>query len=141
MNYIELKGVGDANYTAFDAMVSISDYEENFNVLDGENAGRSVKSGHLIRDIIGAYFGHKVTFRRSGMNAEAVENFDALWTWLKMHSVDDSVWIRAADNQSTIEYKAYYTSGSRKLISAHNGVNYWDEISINFIPVDPQVRP
>ena len=141
MNYCELKANGERTYTAFDAIVSISDYEENFNVLDGENAGRSLANGHLIRDVIGAYFGHKITFYRSGMSADAVAGFDALWNWLKAHSVDDSVWIRAADGQSTIAYEAYYTSGSRKLKSVQNGVNYWDEIAINFIPIDPQVTP
>ena len=140
MNYLELKGQDDSAYTAFDAIVSISDYEENFNVLDGSAAGRSL-NGHLIRDPIGAYFGHKVTFKRSGMSAAAVANFDALWTWLKEHSVDDSVWIRAADNQTSITYEAYYTSATRKLESVQDGVNYWGEIAINFIPIDPQLRP
>lgn len=141
MNYLELKGQNDSEYTAFDVLVSVTDYEENFNVLDGAAAGRSVGSGHLIRDPIGAYFGHKITMKRSGMSAEAVEHFDALWTWLKEHSVDDSVWIRAADNQSSIEYECYYTSGSRKLESVQNGVNYWGEIAINFIPIDPLLQP
>lgn len=141
MNYCELKGNGDRDYIAFDAIVSISDYEETFTVLDGDNAGRSMARGHLIRDIIGSYFGHKITFYRSGMSAAAVRNYDALWTWLKRHSVDDSIYIKAADNQTTIEYEAYYTGGSRKLEFAENGINYWNEITVNFIPIDPQVTP
>lgn len=140
MNYCELMGKGDEDYIAFDAKVSISDYEENFNVLDGDNAGRN-KNGHLIRDVIGSYFGHKITFYRSGMSDAAVQGFDELWDWLKRHSVDDSINIRAADGQTTIEYEAYYTSGSRKLESVQNGVNYWNEITVNFIPIDPTVTP
>ena len=38
-NYVKING------QPFDAKVAISDYEENFNVLDGENAGREWKHG------------------------------------------------------------------------------------------------
>ena len=137
MNYCELKAAGDQTYTAFDAKVSISDYEETFNVVDGEAAGRSKMRGHMIRDPLGCFIGHKISFFRG----DSVEGFDALWDWLKIHSVDDSVWIRAADGQTAIEYEAYYTSGGRKLESVHNGVNYWGPITVNFIPIDPQIEP
>ena len=130
MNYVKINGV------SFDATVAISDMEENFNVLDGENAGRSL-AGTMIRDIIGTYVGHKITFFNGKDNA----NFDALWDYLVAHSVDDGVTLEAADNQSSISYGAYYTSGTRKLRTAADGINYWDEIEVNFIPLDPQVTP
>ena len=44
MNYIKLNGI------SFDADVAISKYNRNFNVLDGENAGR-VMTGRMVRDI------------------------------------------------------------------------------------------
>lgn len=135
-NICQLKGVYDGSYTSFDAVVAISDFEEYFNVMDGENAGRSATNGRMIRDVIGAAIGHKVTFFRG----KSREEFDRLWTWLKEHSVDDSIMIRAADNQTMIEYEAYYTSGSRRLRSAANG-NEWESISVNFIPMEPQIKP
>ena len=46
MSYIKLNG------REFDADVAISAYSRNFNVLDGDNAGR-VMTGRMIRDIIG----------------------------------------------------------------------------------------
>ncbi len=46
MSYIKLNGI------EFDADVAISKYNRNFNVLDGENAGR-VMTGRMVRDIIG----------------------------------------------------------------------------------------
>lgn len=141
MNYCELKAHGDAAYTAFDVTVSISDYEENFTVVDGDNAGRSLANARMIRDVKGTFFGHKITFYRSGMSADAVTAFDALWDWLKAHSVDDSIFIRAADGQTAVEYEAYYTSGARKLKSVQDGMNYWDELSVNFIPMEPQLTP
>lgn len=130
MNYIRING------QPFDATVAISDIEESFNVLDGENAGR-VMSGRMIRDVIGTYIGHKITF----FNGKDPEAFDALWDYLVAHSSDDSVMIEAADGQTSVEYEAYYTSGTRRLRSAADNVNYWDEIEINFIPMDASVRP
>lgn len=130
MNYCKING------TSFDVTVSISDYEENFNVLDGENAGR-VMTGRMVRDIIGTYIGHKVTFFNNGNTA----SFDGLWDFLIQHSVDDSVTLEAADGQTSISYEAYYTSGTRRLKRASGGVNLWDELEINFIPMDAQVKP
>lgn len=130
MNYVKINGV------SFDATVAISDIEETFNVLDGENAGR-VLTGSMVRDVIGTYIGHKITF----FSGKSPKDFDALWSYLIAHSVDDSVQLEAADNQTSISYRAYYTSGTRKLGRVTDGVNYWEEISVNFIPIDPQVTP
>lgn len=130
MNYFKINGI------AFDVTVAISDIEESFNVLDGENAGR-VLAGNMVRDIIGTYIGHKVTL----FNGKDNESFDALWDYLVAHSVDDSVMLEAADGQSSIAYEAYYTSGTRKLRTSADGVNYWDEIEVNMIPISPQVTP
>lgn len=131
MNYVKING------RSFDATVAISEIEENFNVLDGPNAGRSVGTGRMIRDVLGACIGHKITF----FNGKNNQDFDALWSYLVQHSVDGSVRLEAADGQSTISYEAYYTSGSRKLRTAAGGVNHWDEIEVNFIPVAPQIVP
>lgn len=120
----------------FDVTVAISELEESFSVLDGENVGR-VLSGRMVRDIIGTYIGHKVTF----FSAKSQTEFDNLWDYLVKHSCDNSVMVELADGQSTISYEAYYTSGSRKLYKRENNVNYWDEIQVSFVPMDAQVRP
>lgn len=131
MSYIKLNGI------EFDAEVAISAYNRNFNVLDGENAGR-VMTGRMVRDIIGTYIGHKVTVFRRGNNYEGLDRF---WDYLVKHSVDDSVMLEAADGQTTIAYEAYYTSGSQDIEQVVNGVNYWGQIEINFIPMEAQVSP
>lgn len=130
MNYCKING------QSFDVTVAISDIEETFNVLDGSNAGR-VMSGRMIRDVIGTYIGHKITFFNGKSNAD----FDALWNYLIAHSVDDYVNLEAADGQTSLSYQAYYTSGTRSLRSAADGTNVWDEIEINFVPMDTQVKP
>lgn len=131
LGYIKLNGV------EFDAEITISNYNRNLNVLDGENAGR-VMAGRMIRDIIGAYIGHKITVFRRGDNYQGLDNF---WDYLVAHSVDDSVMLEAADNQKTISYEAYYTSASQDIEKVEGGVNYWGEIEVNFIPIDAQVKP
>ena len=131
MSYIKLNG------KAFDADVAISKDNRYFNVLDGENAGR-VMTGRMVRDVIGSYLGHKITVFRRGDNYAGLDEF---WEYLFQHSVDDSVMLEAADGQTTISYEAYYTSASQDIEKAEDGVNYWGEIEVNFIPMDAQVKP
>lgn len=122
--------------TNFSNNVNIIEITENFNVLDGENAGRS-KTGYMIRDVIGSYVGHTVTWRNFKNNTA----FDTLWTFLVQHSVNDSVMLQASDGQNTISYAAYYTSATRTLRTSMDGTNYWDTIQVNFIPIDAQYKP
>lgn len=131
MNYIKLNGI------TFDANVAISKYNRYFNVLDGDNAGR-VMTGRMIRDVIGSYLGHKLTVFRRGDNYKGLDDF---WDYLFQHSVDDYVTLEAADGQTTISYEAYFTSASQDLEKVENGVNYWGEIEVNFIPMDAQLKP
>lgn len=130
MSYIKLNG------QEFDTEVAISAYNRNFSVLDGLNAGR-VLSGKMIRDVIGTYLGNKITVFRRGDNYAGL---DAFWDYLYQHSIDDSVLLEAADGQKTISYQAYYTSASQELEKVENGVNYWGEIEVNFIPIDGQLK-
>lgn len=106
-------------------------------MLDGPNAGR-VMTGRMVRDVIGAYIGHKITAKPKGMDYAGIDNY---WNYIKEHSVDDYVTLEAADGQTTVAYDAYYTSAARKLRDVQNGVNYWGEVSVNFIPMDATVKP
>lgn len=131
MSYLKLNGVN------FDVKVAISAYERHFDVLDGEGTGR-VKTGGMVRDIIGTYIGHNITVFRRGDNHQGL---DELWDYLIAHSTDKrGVLLEAADGQSTITYRAYYTSGSQPIEKVEKGVNYWGEMTINFIPMEPQKR-
>lgn len=132
MSYIKLNG------KEFDADVAISSYNRNFNVLDGDNAGRVIGRGRMIRDIIGTYIGHKMKVFRRGSNYAGLDEF---WDYLVEHSVDDSVMLEAADGQTTITYEAYYTSASQDIEFVSDGINYWGEIEITFVPMEAQVVP
>lgn len=131
MSYLKING------KEFDADVAISAYNRSFSVLDGENAGR-VLSGRMTRDIIGTYVTHKITVFRRGDNYAGM---DELWDYLLEHSVDDSVMFEAADDQTTISYEAYYTAASQDIEKVENGINYWGEIELSFVPMDAHVTP
>lgn len=131
MSYIKING------REFDADVAISSINRNFNVLDGDNAGR-VLSGLMTRDVIGTYIGHKITVFRRGDNYKGLDDF---WDYLVAHSVDDSVFLETCDGQKTISYRAYYTSASQDIERVVNGVNYWGEIEVSFVPMDAQIKP
>jgi hypothetical protein len=96
MNYVKIDG------TVWDVAVSILEYEENFSVLDGENAGRVKANARMVRDIYGTFLGHKITFFRKGDHYAA---FDALWDYLKQPR--ESVMLEAVDGQDSISYEAY----------------------------------
>ena len=131
MSYLKINGV------EFDADVAISGYTRSFNVMDGPNAGR-VMTGRMVRDIIGTYQGNKIKIFRRGNNQYGL---DEVWDYLVAHSVDDSVMLEAADGQTTICYEAYYTSATQNLEYVDDGINYWGEIEIEFIPMEAQVKP
>ena len=134
MNYVKLNGV------SFDVDVAISEYSETFNVLDGKNAGRVIAKGRMIRDIIGTYVGHSITFFNKG--GECGDSaFDELWDFLVKNSVKDSIMLEAVDGQNQISYEAYYTTGTRMLRNVSNGVNHWDALTVNFVPMEAQYLP
>lgn len=130
--YCQLRGMNDDAWTDFDVNVMIMGYKEAVDVLDGEAAGRVKLTGSMIRDPLGAFLGHNITFEPY----ESIEVFDNLWDWLLDHSIEDYIWLRAADDQATLDQKVYYTHFERTLGDAKNGVNRWTSISVNFIPID-----
>ena len=70
--FCELKSKADLNYIDFDAKVMITAYKETLNVLDGDNAGRGKLRGRMIRDVLGGFLGHTITFQRDGSDRKSV---------------------------------------------------------------------
>ena len=132
MNYLKING------TVFDADIAISKYRLEYNVLDGDNAGRSQDHGSMIRDIIGAFPKLQITVFRKGNNYHGL---DVLWEFLKAHSCDDYITLEAADGQNTISGKYYYSSFARDLENVINGINYYGEIEINFVAMNAEITP
>ena len=132
MTYCKLNGV------SFDVGVAISEYKRKLSILHGENAGR-VMTGSMILDPIGAYLGREITFFRKG---DKYKELDALWDFLVAHSLDrEGVMLEAADGQTTISFQAYYGDTEQMIEKVENGVNYWGEFKVSFVPMEAQVKP
>lgn len=132
MTYCKINGI------SFDVGVAISEYKRKLSILHGENAGR-VMTGSMILDPIGAYLGREITFFRKG---DKYRELDALWDFLVAHSLDkNGVLLEAADGQSTISFQAYYGDTEQMIEKVENGVNYWGEFKVSFVPMEAQVKP
>lgn len=132
MTYCKING------TPFDVDVAISEYKRKLSILHGENAGR-VMTGSMILDPIGAYLGREITFFRKG---DKYQELDALWDFLVAHSLDrEGVLLEAADGQTSISFQAYYGDTEQLIEKVENGVNYWGEFKVSFVPMEAQVKP
>lgn len=106
-----------------------SELTRNFQVLDGENAGRTL-DGEMHRDVIGTYYNY--TWKLEPKN---IEDYSELYDVLS--SPDDYHTITIPYNQSTKTFKAYVTNGQDQLRRQEDGVNYWTGLSVNFIAISP----
>ena len=57
--------------------IHVASLSRGFEVLDGENAGR-VKTGDMIRDIIGTYYNYTLTLEPDG-SQESIAEYDQLY--------------------------------------------------------------
>lgn len=114
--------------------IHFTSIKRNFEILDGENAGR-VMSGDMERDIIGTYYNYSVEVDADdGYTSE----YDAFWE--QISTPQDSHVITVPYGQSTLTFTAYVTQGSDELEYIGNN-NRWGGLGFNFIAVSPQRRP
>ena len=120
---------------SFDVLVTA--IGENFNVIEGANSGTAIYRQREIRDILGVKIGHSITFAPDN----DPEAFDALTEYL-FGSIRPSVMLEVVHNQKTITYEAAYNTGSRNVshIDEDNDVVYWDELTIDFRPIENQIN-
>ena len=104
----------------------------NFSVLDGENAGR-VQSGAMQRDIIGTFYNYSLEI---DPDAATREDYDAFYEELSA-PVDYHV-LEVPYGQKTLVFAAYVTQGQDELVLMEDGANRWENLSFNFIAVEPQ---
>lgn len=132
MNYFAIDG------KAYDVLVM--EIEEGFEILYTENTGRTIAPGApLSLDPLGTFISHTVTFKRKqGKEAE----FDALFNFL-LQPRREGFSVDAVHDQDTINYKAYCSNGSRKVLKIlqNRGMVDWDKITVKFIPIEAQVLP
>lgn len=112
--------------------IVIKSITRNFEILDGENAGRTA-SGRMIRDIIGTFYNYSMTFKAKSIKPEEYETlFEILSQPVDFHQIS------LPFGNKTITQKMYVTSGSDNLIRfKKDGENTFGEISVNFISEKP----
>lgn len=132
MDYFKING------RVYDVLVLSVD--EDFSILQSENAGRSIAPGApMVLDPLGTFYNHKVVFgRREGYEAE----YDALYAYLSKPR-NGGIPVELPHNQTTIAYNAYVSIGARglKRIDKNLGKTYWDKFEVNFIAMEAQVKP
>ena len=104
--------------------------KRSFQVLDGENSGRS-QNGAMIRDIIGTYYNYTLELDTT---EATVEQYDELYEVLSAPVASHAIVVPYG--QSTLAFDAYVTNGEDNLLRMDD-VNRWSGISVNFIATKP----
>lgn len=128
INLVKIDGV------SYDVLVTA--IEETFEIVEGANSGVALYRQREIRDLAGVKIGHSITFAPDN-NPEA---FDELVTHL-FGSLREYVTLEAVHGQNSITYEAAYNTGSRRVahIDDDNNVVYWDELTVEFRPMETQI--
>lgn len=108
----------------------------SFEVVDGENAGRTL-DGNMHRDLIGTYYNYSVTVMTDRMTqAKYNQLYEVISSPTESHD------IVVAYGNETLTFKAYITQGTDDLLRQYSETNrYWGNLSFNFIAMKPQRRP
>lgn len=120
---------------AYNVFVPADGIRRSGQILDGENAGRTL-SGSMIRDIIGTYYNYSISIDAD--NTDSAE-YDALYNVIT--APVDSHLLEVPYGQTTLVFEAYITSAADTLKSMANGVNRWGDLTISFVAMEPQRRP
>lgn len=117
--------------------VLVTAIQETFEVVEGENSGIALYRQREIRDLAGIKIGHSVTFAPDN----DPDAFDALCSYL-FGSLREFVVLEVVHGQSTISYEAAYNTASRRVshIDDANNVVYWDELTVQFRPMETQIN-
>jgi hypothetical protein len=115
--------------------VLVASLKRNFQVLDGDNAGR-VQTGGMVRDIVGTYYNYSIELDA----AEAsLAEYDSLYEVIS--APEDSHALIVPYAQGTLSFDAYVTNGQDELLDATCGRNKWGNLSFNIIAMEPKRVP
>lgn len=120
--------------------VVVTEISENASILYSSNTGRTVAIGApMVLDPLGTFIGHNITVKPKKSNPAA---FDALFEKL-IQPIYDGVYVKAVHGQKTISYQAYVSAAERavKRIDDEKNIVYWQEMSINIVPMEAQITP
>lgn len=107
----------------------------NFEVADGQNAGRTL-DGNMHRDLIGTYYNYSIVIMTERMKqTEYNELYETISSPVSSHRM-----IVAYGNEE-LTFNAYITQGSDELIRQYSeNDRYWGNLTFDFIAMSPQRR-
>lgn len=115
--------------------IHVTSIKRSFQVLDGENAGRTL-NGAMRRDVIGTFYNYSFTIDPS---AARPQEYDSFYDVISAPQADHIIIVPYA--QGTRTFRAYVTNGSDNLDDMGPTVNRWGELSFNIIAMEPQRTP
>lgn len=115
--------------------IHVMSLKRSFSVLDGENAGRTM-DGAMQRDIIGTYYNYSMEI--DPYDSDPAE-YDSLWEAIS--APVDSHTVSFPYGRDMLTFEAYVANGEDELFDIFRGVNRWDNLTVNFVAMDPQRRP
>lgn len=124
--------------------IRVLDISENFSILYAEGTGRTLAPGApMVQIPLGTFYGHKITVSANKSN---LAEFDRLYDYISLPR-SDGMDVEAVHGQKTIKYRAYVSSGERKIKRIKEDVYgdiesaHYEAFEINFIPMEAQVLP
>lgn len=115
--------------------VHVMKLTRKFSVLDTSKTGRT-QDGHMYRDVIGTFYNFSMTVAERNGDAEAMDAF-----WDAISTPDVSHECEFPYNQESLKQTMYITSGEQDITLLKPDRTHWDEITVNFIAMNPKVVP
>lgn len=122
--------IDNKTYSVF---VPVNGLKRSFQILDGDNAGRTL-SGRMGRDIIGTFYNYELQIEPDKKN---LADYDSLYQVISDPSKDSHI-IVMPYGQETLTFEAYVTSGQDSLSRVKNNKKYWQGLTVQFIAMEPQ---
>lgn len=117
--------------------VRVMSLTRSFEVLDGENTGRTISDGAMFRDIIGTYYNYEMEIDCSKLSPT---DYDDLWEALSA-PVDCHTVSFPYGRAGMLTQQMYVSSGSDQLQRVENGTNFWAGLKIKYIAMQARRVP
>lgn len=116
----------------YDVFIKYGSWKRTFEIREGTNTGEAL-SGRRIRDILGTTYAYELTILPNPDNPTAYDSlFHVLSQPVDYHHVVMPY------GQSTLEFDAAITGGNDSYNGFYAGFKRWDELTIQFVPIDLQ---
>lgn len=117
---------------AYRVRVIHNSVEQSFEIVEGPNAGTSIKK-RQIRDILGTAYGYTLKVER---NPSYPDDFDAFYDVIS--APVDSHRVEMPYGQDMLAFDAAITSGKMVYSGIRAGRKYWTGLEVSFSSIEPQ---